>query len=776
MKEDRIKKKGKAKKIILIVLLVITLIVVGIATPFLIKFSKLKSEAEAMVAASSDATFKASKTTQIYDCNGNKIANMVGTKILYYVELKDIPKQLQDAFTVMEDRKFYEHRGVDLAAIFRALIANYTANSIEQGASTITQQLARNIFLTQEVTWERKIEEMYVALALERTYSKDKILEYYLNNIYFANGYYGVEAAANGYFGKSVGQLNLAELVFIATIPNNPSKYDPLVNFNNVMSRRNIILGELYGQNCITKAEYDEALAYIPVLTSSENSKNNYVETYVRYCATRELMSKRGFNFRCDFSNEEDYNLYMENYYNYFSKCQQELFSGGYSIYTSIDMSKQELLQEKVDNMLSRDMAVSKDGVYQLQGAAVSIDNKTGNVVAIVGGRSQKLTGYTLNRAYQSYRQPGSAIKPISVYMPYLCDGNFPSTIVEDAPIENGPVNWDGQYLGQISVTDAVRLSRNTPAWRVCEKLTPTLCNTYLLKLDFKRIYVDKNKVVSAIGGFTYGVTAEEMAAAYATIENDGIYRYATCIATIKNAAGNVVVDTSKRMKVIYPANQSRMMQAILKRSHVDGTANPAALTNAIAGSKTGTTNDDKDYWYVGFTRYYTTSVWVGYDDPKTIGVWGEAAMIFKNYMDEIHKDLPVMDFEDYDHTMEDLWLGKNPEISTEAPSYYLPDDHEWPTIAGGENETGAGGDVDSPTTGGDIDVPTTGGDSDAPTSGGDSEAVTPGGDSDATGTGGEWNSPSSGGEWNSAGNSGEWNGNAQGDKPAGNVSGEWDA
>ncbi|MGN0480598.1 MAG: transglycosylase domain-containing protein, partial [Lachnospiraceae bacterium] len=233
----------KAKKIILITLLVITLLVVVIVTPFLIKFARLKSEAEAMVAASSDATFKSGKTTQIYDCNGNKIANMLGTKVLYYVDLKDIPQLLQDAFIVMEDRKFYDHRGVDLAAIIRAVMANYSANSIEQGASTITQQLARNVFLTQEVTWERKIQEMYVALALERTYSKDKILEYYLNNIYFANGYYGVEAAALGYFGKSVGQLNLSALVFIATIPNNPSKYVPTVNYSNVIARRNIILG-----------------------------------------------------------------------------------------------------------------------------------------------------------------------------------------------------------------------------------------------------------------------------------------------------------------------------------------------------------------------------------------------------------------------------------------------------------------------------------------------------------------------------------------------------
>lgn len=662
-------KKGRVKKVILIVLLCITLLAVAVATPFFIKITKLKSAAESMVAASSDATFKSQKTTQIYDCNGNKIANMLGTKILYYVELDKIPQSMQDAFIVMEDRKFYEHRGVDLAAIIRATVANYNANAIEQGASTITQQLARNIFLTQEVTWERKIQEMYVALALERTYSKDKILEYYLNNIYFSNGYYGVEAASQGYFGKSVNKLSLSEIAFIATIPNNPSKYDPLVHFENAMSRRNIILGALMSENLITKAQYDEAINEKIVLAPKDTPKYNYVETYVKYCATRELMRSRGFQFRYDFGSDMEYDAYMENYHTFYSNCQQELFAGGYSIYTSIDMDKQALLQSTVDNILSRDMEVNDDGIYKLQGAAVSIDNETGNVAAIVGGRSQDTQGYTLNRAYQSYRQAGSAIKPVSIYMPYLCAGNFPSSIVKDAPIEGGPENWDGRYMGDITVTDALRLSRNTTAWRVCEELTPLVCSQYLLDLEFKQTYVDKNNIASAIGGFTYGVTAEEMAGAYAAIENDGVFRYTTCIEKIENAAGIVVADTSTRGKVVYPKNQSLMMQAILKRSHVDGTANPAKLDTAIAGSKTGTTNDDKDYWYVGFTKYYTTSVWVGYDTPKPIGVWGEAGYIFKAYMDGIHKDLPVADFEDYDHSLENELLKGSEKESSETGS-----------------------------------------------------------------------------------------------------------
>ncbi len=748
-------KKGRVKKIVLIVLLVITLLAVAIATPFLIKIARLKADAEAMVAASTDATFKSEKTTLIYDCNGEKIANMVGGKILYYVELDKIPKDLQNAFLVMEDRKFYEHRGVDLMAIIRATIANYNANAIEQGASTITQQLARNVFLTQEVTWERKIQEMYVALALERTYSKEKILEYYLNNIYFSNGYYGVEAAAQGYFGRSVDALSLSEMVFLATIPNNPSKYDPLVHFENTMARRNIILGELLSEGYISRSAYDEAVAAKIELTPKVTAKYNYVETYVKYCATRELMRARGFRFRYDFNNEEDYNIYMENYYAYYSKCQQELFAGGYSIYTSIDMDKQELLQGKVDGVLARDTQVSDSGVYKLQGAAVSIDNKTGNVVAIVGGRSQDMAGYTLNRAYQSYRQAGSAIKPINVYMPYLCAGKFPSSIVNDSPIAGGPVNWDGQYLGNITVTDALRLSRNTPAWRVCEELTPAVCSKYLLQLEFKRIYMDKDNVAGAIGGFTYGVTAEEMAGAYAAIANDGVFRYTTCVKRIENAAGSTVVDTATREQYVYPVNQSRMMQAILKRSHVDGTANQARLDTAIAGSKTGTTNDDKDYWYVGFTRYYTTSVWVGYDDPKPIGVWGEAAHIFKLYMDEIHRDLPVLDFEDYDHTLEDQWLGKDKEQESSSQNIKESEGKTEPAETASHPGNIPGGEVDATGSGHES------GEWDNPAGGGDVDASFPSGGSDLPANPdvpGEWDAPAGGGDSN-AGNGvvGEW-------------------
>ncbi len=748
--------KRKVKRVILIVLLCITLLAVIIITPFIIKISKMKSQADAMVAASSDATFKSDKTTLIYDCNGQKIANMLGEKVMYYRDLEDIPKDLQNAFIVMEDKKFYEHRGVDFFAVVRAVLANYNANEIEQGASTITQQLARNVFLNQEVTWQRKIQEMYVALALERTYSKDKILEYYLNNIYFSNGYYGVEAAANGYFGCSASELTLSQQVFISAIPNNPSKYDPLVNLENTVSRRNLILEKMYEDKVITQTAYETALAEEIVINRPQVRKYNSVETYVKYCATRELMRQRGFEFRYEFSSDEDYNYYMEGYHSFYSRCQQELFAGGYAIYTSIDMDKQQILQDKIDTVLSRDNSVNQEGVYQFQGAAVTIDNATGNVVAIVGSRSQELEGYTLNRAYQSHRQPGSAIKPISVYLPYLIAGNYPSSMVKDEPIQGGPVNYDGLYMGEITATDALRFSRNTPAWRIYEELTPRNCMSYLFQQEFKKVYMDKNNMSGAIGGHTYGVTAEEMAGAYATIANDGIFRYTTCVSRIEDAAGEPVVDTSKRGTQVYPKNESLMMKQMLKKSHTDGTANHATLDSAIAGSKTGTTNNDWDYWYVGFTHYYTTSVWIGYDTPKTISVWGEAATIFKMYMDEIHRNLAVVDFADYDHTKENEYLKVENESSSSQAETESSDTPDIPY----EPSTDVIGESDGTLP---YEPP-----------------VTPGGPGewDGQGTPGEWDGSGSSGEWNGSGSGGEWDAPAiGGDRPAsGNINGEWDA
>ena len=644
------RKKRKIGRIILCIFSLLLLAALIWIMPLYTRAEELHKQAKALVASSTRSTFQSTQTTVVYDCNGDELCTMRAAKDLYYVSLSQVPQTLQDSFIVMEDKKFYSHPGIDFGGIVRALVANQQSGEIEQGASTITQQLARNIFLTQDVTWGRKIEEMFVALELEKRYSKSDILEFYLNNIYFANGYYGIEAAAKGYFHCSVGELSIAQMAFIAAIPNSPNKYDPVAHFDATLERRNLIIRQLYDAGKINTMQYNSALAEEMILQPVERTKNNYVETYVRRCATESMMTSFGFVFLCDFATEEAYNTYCEQYDAYYAMCQQKLFGGGYSIYTSINPKMQEQLQQTVDYNLSGSTAVNEEGVYALQAASTCIDNATGNVVAIVGGRTQnEITGYTLNRAYQSYRQPGSSIKPLSVYTPCLQVGYTPDSVVSDDEIEGGPVNADGTYDGLMPLRHAVAVSKNTVAWKLYEQLTPQVCSSFLMRMGFRKVYMDKNSQAASLGGFTYGVTTEEMAGGFAAIENDGVFRTPTCIVRIQNASGAVVADTSKRAVKIYEVNASRMMTDMLRSVVTEGTGSAANITNAIVAGKTGTTNSNKDSWFVGYSRYYTTSVWVGYDMPRTLGSYvNYNKIIFNQFMQELHEGLPLLPFARY--------------------------------------------------------------------------------------------------------------------------------
>lgn len=710
---------------------------------------RMRRIAKAFVDSSTQSTFKETKTTLVYDKNGEELCQIKSSKELYYVTFDQIPKTLANAFVVMEDRDFYNHSGIDYKAIVRAALANQKSSEIVQGASTITQQLARNIFLTQEVTWERKIEEMFIAWDLEKKYSKEEILEFYLNNIYFGNGYYGVEAAARGYFSKSVSELTLSEQAFIASIPNNPSKYNPLTNFENTLKRRDLILEQMYDTDYITSMDFYTAKSEEVVLNQPQQEReDNSVVTYVRHCATESLMKSAGFSFRDNFDTQEEQDEYESLYDTYYTRCQQMLLSGGYTIYTSFDMELQEKLQRAVDENLSQYTELSDEGVYKMQGAATCIDNVTGNVVAIVGSRSQDLTGYTLNRAYQSYRQSGSAIKPLSVYLPYLQLGNTADTIVTDEPIEGGPVNSDGAYWGDMTVRDAVKYSKNTVAWKIYQEITPRVGIGYLLKMDFKKVWYDKDYNAGALGGFTYGVTTEEMAGGYVAIANDGVYRKATCIQRIDGADGETVVDESSRGLRVYDVNASRMMTSILESVvEPDGTGAAGAVDNAVIAGKTGTTNSNRDMWFCGYSAYYTTAVWIGYDYPQEIHGYNSASAIFKQFMTEVHEDLPVQEITGYTSSMQQ---ESQTEAQTDADAEKPQESSQESTAAPPEQITNPGnqgttgnGQGQQPSSSGSSETPPTEtstyppGEWDAPTQT-DPDAPTQG-DIDAPTGGGEW-------------------------------------
>lgn len=705
------RKKRKIRRIVISIILLLLCAAVIIAMPAIMKIKKYRDEAVRLVSGSTKDTFRSTQTTVAYDTDGNILLTMRSSKDMYYVTYDQIPQAVKDSFIVTEDRKFYSHKGIDYLSIVRAAIANRQSDEIEQGASTITQQLARNVFLTQEVTWSRKITEMFVAMELEKKYSKEQILEFYINNIYFANGYYGIEAAARGYFNKGVNELTLSQLVFLTAIPNNPNRYNPIEHPDNALSRRNLILEQMFEAGKINTVNYHGALGSEVELDIQKNRHADYVDTYVRRCATESLMKANGFVFRNNFESTSVYDEYCEKYDQYYGMCQRMLFGGGYSIYTSIDTKKQAKLQEAVDNVLAGNTEVNDEGIYALQAAATCIDNSTGNVVAIVGGRTQEHEGYTLNRAYQSYRQPGSSIKPLSVFTPYLQLGATPDSIVTDEAIENGPVNADGWYSGDITLRDAVRYSKNTVAWKIYEKITPKVGTSYLMRLGFKKVFVDSDRAAGSLGGFTYGVTTEEMAGGYAAIENDGTYREATCITKITTIDGKEIVNTKDRGTKVFDVNSGRMMTDMMKTVMEEGTGRDAAIDSAITAGKTGTTNDNKDSWLVGFSRYYTTSVWVGYDMPRALGGdVNRSKEIWHDYMQEIHEGLPILPFAQYSDSTGNKGSAGNPGseerstdnmIPSESSSVQIPSDADMPA-----QPSVTGGDVDASVTGlGDSDA-----------------------------------------------------------------------
>ena len=630
-------------------LLVVAAVAYYYAGGYAAKVSAMKTEAVSMVSHSSKDTFRKSQTSIAYDINGKTLSVLKGEKDVYYIEYEDIPIYVKQAIISTEDKRFYKHNGIDYRGIMRAVVAMIQDGEVTQGGSTITQQLARTVFLSNERTWERKIEEMYIAVELEKKYSKEEILEFYLNNVYFANGYYGIEAAAQGYFGTDVSHLSLSQMIYLCAIPNNPTLYNPLTHADKTQARRDRILKSMLEDQVISESSYQTAVAEQIKTTEPEEIKNNYAETYTYYCATRALMELEGFEFQTVFSDDEEKTAYERKYQSLYDACNAKLFTGGYRIYTSLDLGAQSQLQASVDEVLAGFGEKSDEGIYELQGAAVCIDNTTGMVRAIIGGRSQDdVEGYTLNRAFQSFRQPGSAIKPLIVYTPALERGYTPDTTVVDEPIADGPVNGDGTYSGAMSLRQAVARSKNTIAWKIFEELTPEVGISYLEAMDFSNLDENDKRLPASIGGFTNGVSPLEMAKGYATIKNDGGYRNPTCIMKITDADGEVIYQADQTASVIYKENACRQMTDMLQTVITSGTGRGYSLGTMPCAGKTGTTNDNKDGWFVGYTPYYTTSVWVGYDIPKEVpGLGGGTypGKIWHSFMSWLHEGLEPVDF-----------------------------------------------------------------------------------------------------------------------------------
>lgn len=625
------------------------------------EIKELQSQAKSIVAASSQKDFLPTQSSMVFDVDGNLISQRRPEKDAEYVTYQDIPAKYIMALISIEDKKFYSHHGVDFRAVLRAAKAMVKNGKITQGGSTITMQLAKLAYMEPGKNWQYKVEQMYIATELEKKYTKSQILEFYLNNIYFANGYYGISAAAHGYFDAELNELSLSQVAFLLAIPNSPSYYDPLVHIENTIERRDRILENLVDDEKITGEQYLEAIKTDIVLNPPQKESrlwNNYVDTFTYHCATKAMMKNEGFEFQYEFSNKKEEREYEEEYDELYAVCQKKLYTGGYKIYTSIDLNLQNDLQKSVDTVLSDFTEVSENGVYEMQGSAVCIDNATGFVAAIVGGRSQDFSTYTLNRAYQSHRQPGSSIKPLLVYTPIFERGYTPDSTIVDEEIEDGPSNAAGYYSGEVTFRYAVQQSINTVAWKLYEELTPEVGLSYLKKMHFSNI-VDSDYVLpTALGGFTTGMSALEMTSGYATLLNDGYFREPTCVKYIVDSYENVIYQSLQLKEKIYNETAARMMTDVLVSVMEGGTGVAAKLEDISCAGKTGTTNSYKDGWFVGFTKYYTTGVWVGYDMPREVpGLRGTSypIAIWKSFMDQAHNGLPDIPFLPYAQLSEEF-------------------------------------------------------------------------------------------------------------------------
>lgn len=608
------------------------------------------TEAITIVEHSSEKSFRMQETSFIYDVNGKQISKLKLDKDTQYVKYEDIPETVINAFIAVEDRNFWSHNGIDLKGIMRVGIQFLKTKGEEKhGGSTITQQLARNVFLSQEVTVERKLKEMFVATNLEEKYSKRQILEFYINSIYYGNGYYGIGAAAKGYFNKSVNELSISQIALLCGIPNSPSAYDPRKNLDRALLRRDKVINDMWEEGYITERQKEEALNEKIVIEERKIENKSDYESYAVYCAVTYLMRESGFTFKYSFSSMSDFEVYNESYVQAYDFAKYKLLTGGYKIYTSLDPKLQEILQKNVDETLGFNKELTDDEIYALQGAATCIDNNTGKVIAIVGQRTPEGEAIpsSLNRAFQCYRQPGSTIKPLIVYTPALERNYTPNSIVNDNPIKDGPKN-SGGYSGNITLRSAVEQSKNVVAWQLFNEIGPQAGLNYMQEMGFSKIVPEDYYLSASLGGLTYGVSSLEMCSAYAALVNNGVYREPTCIESIIKDGKEIFREADT--KQIYNVNAAQSMLDILEGVFTKGTAKSLYWDKKQmpAAGKTGTTNDNKDGWFCGVTPYYSITVWVGFDTPKSLnGLWGSTypATIWKTTMKEFIKDKSYKEF-----------------------------------------------------------------------------------------------------------------------------------
>ncbi len=588
-------------------------------------FTEAREEVFDKLVHLSEDDFVMKEDTVVYDSKGKQVGS-VNAGSYKYVKINDVSPYIYEGYIAVEDKRFKTHGGVDLVATMRAGVSLLKHNmEITQGGSTITQQVIKNNLLTQNKSYTRKIAEILLAPTIESKFTKAQIMEFYCNSNFYGNKCYGVGAASKYYFGKKCADLEPHEAAMLIGLSNSPASYNPVLHPKAALKKRNSVLRIMCKEGVITPKEYKSALKKklnIKQFSEKGGSKESYVMSYAIHCAAISLMEKENFKFQYVFDSKEDYQKYNKQYSKVYSEKIESIRSGGYKLYTSINMKKQKKLQKAVDNGLSFNKEKDGDtGKYALQGAAVCINNETNYVEAIVGGRGKN---DQYNRAYLAARQSGSAIKPLIDYTPGFESGMYsPSTIVNDHKFANGPSNAGGGYHGNVRIREAVARSLNTVAWQVLDNITVKYGLSFLDKLHFHNIsYIDNDNMALSLGGFTEGVRVVDMAKGFSTLANNGSYSDRTCIKKIEHVSDGVVYKNNNEKDQVYSQDAAWMMTDVLKGVFNEsyGTGRKLKLDNGqICAGKTGTTNSSKDVWFCGYTKYYTTVVWAGYDTPRAM-------------------------------------------------------------------------------------------------------------------------------------------------------------
>lgn len=572
------------------------------------EIQKVQGFHSALEEAVSEEQFDITKTSLITDKDG-RIFSEMNRPFRLYADHEEIPDFVKEILVASEDQHFYEHVGFDAGAIMRALVKNLVFTHIQQGGSTITQQLARNLYLGQEKTYNRKLTELFYAHEIEQSLSKDEIMELYLNIIYFSNGVYGIETASQYYFQKPLGELNKAELAFITAIPNNPKKYDPVDHFEQTKVRQERLLDIMQQTGKLTEQETAE-LKKVPIQLSVRKKTDLYPD-YAVYAESelRELVAKQeGFLKKLEEAkNEEE----KQKIYDAFDNRMSDLINSGIIIHTSLDRDMQEKSMKAFQTRL----------IYKgIEGASITIDNQSRQIIAMIGGNNYQK--YNFHHAYQAFRQPGSSIKPLLVYGPYI--EQTQASISERISADNYcignycPINYGGRQHGNVTMNTAFSQSYNTPALRLFEKVGIANAFAKLDPFDFEKIQEKDYTYAASIGGFTYGMSPLEMTDAYTSFI-DGQYQPARAITKVTDYKGKILYEWNEPRETIWSQETADKIRSMLSSSMQNGTGKSAKVNKPYAGVKTGTTNYYNDYWVLGLTDRYTTGVWIGHDIPQNM-------------------------------------------------------------------------------------------------------------------------------------------------------------